>query len=302
MQVKGVRKLRDLKLSISSLSPDAQRRLAERIGDLVIVDVQKRYTDNVGIAISKAYSAYLLAVADYLGRKGDSAFKLPYNISTHRRLKKARRGAVTERVNPIPERGPASTVQISFSIPVPIGTTAKSLLDETKYRQEGIEFTTVFAGLAKSTIEKKLQYGVHRHWRRTGNTLREIGNELRGIARSSPARVANVRRRRIPIQPDLRPKAAKPFARYSIVVSVRLKGPRDPAWAEMLTESFAAGIKRSGFGSVRAFGATPYVRSIFNETGFTTRTGLAVPARAFIQEMGVRAGRALFQQLQQVNS
>lgn len=299
MQIKGVKKLRDVRLDLSTLSPEAKQRLAARIGDIAIVDVQKRYQEKVGVAVAQAYSAYLLAVADYFGRKGDGAFRIEGGLGRYRRTV-AGHGAVKRRVVPIPDRLPASTIQISFSVPVPTGMTGKSLLDG--HREQEIAFSATFAGLAKSTIEKKLSKGVSRYWKQSGQTLRVVGTELRAIAKSNPAKVAVVSRRRIPIQPDFRPKASKPYAKYSLVLSIRLKAPRDPAWAELITESFASGVIRSGFGKKSAFGSTPVIRSIFNETGFMNRAGVAVPARSFIQEMGMRAGRALFQQLQQVNA
>lgn len=299
MQVKGVKKLRDLRLDLNTLSPAAKERLASRIGDVMIADVQKKYSDAVGISVARAYSAYLLAVADYFGRKGDSAFRVDGGLSKYRRTV-AGKGIIRKRVVPIPARLPASTIQISFSVPVPTGATGGSLLSGS--RDQEISFTALFPGLAKSTVERKMAKGVNRYWKDTGQTLRIIGAELRAIARSKPATVAQVTRRRIPIQPDLRPGSAKPLAKYQIVVSIRLKAPRDPAWAELITESFASGVTRSGFGRKSAFGSSPIVRSIYNEIGFMNRAGVAVPPRSFIQEMGVRAGRALFQQLQQVKA
>lgn len=73
MKVKGLKVLRSLQLDLSDLSPAAKERLATKLGDLAIVDVQKKYTENVQTAISKAYAAYLRSVADYFGKKGDSA-------------------------------------------------------------------------------------------------------------------------------------------------------------------------------------------------------------------------------------
>lgn len=299
MRVKGVKKLGSLRLDLNSLSPAAKERLASRIGDAVIADVQKKYSESVGIAVARAYSAYLLAVADYFGRKGDSAFRIDGGLGRYRRTT-AGKGFIRKRATPIPARLPASTIQIAFSIPVPTGTTGGSLLSGS--REQEISFTTLFAGLAKSTVERKMAKGVNRYWKDSGQTLRIIGAELRAIARSKPATVAEATRRRIPIQPDLRPNAAKPLAKYQLVLSIRLKAPRDPAWAELITESFASGVTRSGFGRKRAFGSSPIVRSIYNEIGFMNRAGAAVPPRSFIQEMGVRAGRALFQQLQQVKA
>lgn len=305
MKVKGLKVLRSLQLDLSDLSPAAKERLATKLGDLAIVDVQKKYTENVQTAISKAYAAYLRSVADYFGKKGDSAFALPYNISVHKKMKPKRKGDgfIKRRAVPIPARGPSSTVQISFSIPLPFGTSAGSLLDNKQYRDEEISFSTVFAGLAASTIEKKLQYNVKRHWKRTGETKRILAEELKSLAKRSSTTLVKVSRRRIPIQADFRPSKASPFAKYSIAVNVRLRAPQDRAWAELITESFASGIRRSGFANTETFiKGTATLGSIFNETGFSHRDGPKVHERAFVQEMGVRSGKALFQQLQQVNT
>lgn len=290
MKIKGTRQLRQLTLDTSKLSSSARASLEKKIGDVVIAGLQKKYAPYIENYYSRAWGAYLKTVADYLGTKGNTAFRVPGGLGRYRR--KAAKGTPQ-----IPDHIPSATVQISMTLPVPTATSLSGMQADDGAFSE-IAFSTTFAGLARRTVKKKLKLSVARYWKQSGNTMERIGRELQALARGKPASV-QVTWIRIPAQPGLAKKGSV-LGRYQMVLSIHLRGPSDPAWAEMLAESFASGIIRTGQGKLSAFGVTPNVRSIFNETGFTNTSGVTVPARAWIQQLGKLAGGLLAQQLRRI--
>lgn len=296
MQVKGVKINGGLRLDTSILSEQQIQSLAKRAGDIVIADVQKKYQEKLAAVVSKTYSDYLLAVANYMGRKGNSTFAISSASSQTTSRWKNQRGGVKKLLGSL---GETKNINIAFDVTTPAGSLGSA-------QQVSISFTSRWQMLAPSTILAKKKGFRNRFWAATGQTQSTIMEELRAIARSNPVRMVKVTRRRIPIQADLRPEKAKPYAKYQMVSALKLKVPKDPAWAQIISESFSSGLTNGNLAplhgeSEEGVTGRPMPLSLYGEVGFTTRSGQKV-RRAFIQQMGARAGKVLFEQLQQIKA